>query len=105
MNRYRLLSDKELSVFYGGLGKNTSKTLSIIATVALAHLSVVEVLKIDEDLLFSDKDWESKKLKRNSKIELIGKDTHSEIVKKCKKGVSTYYNNYHNAVVDFLRSH
>lgn len=105
MNGYKLLSDKELSAVCGGLGKNVSKTLSTIATVALVHLSVIEVLKINEDLSLSDENWESKKLERNSKIDLIGKDTQSEIVKKCKKEVSEHYNKCHSVVVDFLRSH
>lgn len=105
MNRYKLLSDKELNITCGGLIKNVSKTFSTIATVALAYLSFVEVLKIDKDLSFSDEVWESKKLERNSKVESIGKGTHSEIVKKCKQGVSTCYNKCHNVVVDFLRSY
>ena len=105
MNNSMILSDKELSSVCGGLTKGVRKTFSTIATVALAHMSVVELLKVNKDLSFSDEDWNDAKLERDNILNEIGENTHSDIVKKYKKGVYGYYNNCHNKVVDFLRSH
>lgn len=108
MNKFEVLSEKELEMVCGGESTvfgTVKSTLTTVGTIVGLGLTIAEISHINEDLKCSPEGWDGKKQDRSSAINDIGSDIHSKIVRESKKGIASCYNKCHNGIVDFLRNH
>lgn len=113
MKECKLLSDKELDLVCGSGRYNQSEIskaqavgISAIAIgIVTAPLIACEVAHIDSDLSYEDDAWEKEKSRRMSSAESFGANTHSNVIRNCKKGLATSLVKCHNSIVDFFRKH